>query len=100
MSPSAALHGLSLLLLTRVCCSCPWCHVGDKRLAKAMGAYNSRSSFELVWHPYIIDPGTKQEGEEYLAYKKRRGGSDSWTHHLRAQVGLACSHALSSHLPG
>lgn len=34
----------------------------------------------------MIDTATKASGEEYLAYNKRRWGSDSWTHHLRAQV--------------
>lgn len=31
----------------------------------------------------MIDPGTKQEGEEYLAYNQRRWGSDGWTRSLR-----------------
>ena len=36
-----------------------------------------------IFHAYIIDPGTKSEGEEYLAYNKRRWGSDNWTKQLR-----------------
>jgi len=31
----------------------------------------------------MIDPGTKLEGEEYLAYNRRRWGGDGWTGHLR-----------------
>ena len=34
---------------------------------------------EVSWLPYIIDPGTAAGGEEYLAYNKRRWGSDGWT---------------------
>eukprot|EP00897_Mesotaenium_endlicherianum_P004375 jgi/Mesen1/3966/ME000210S03211 len=34
-------------------------------------------------HPYMIDVRTNPTGEEYLAYNKRRWGSDSWTHSLR-----------------
>lgn len=38
---------------------------------------------EVIWHPYIIDAGTNPEGEEYMAYNRRRWGSDGWTGSLR-----------------
>jgi len=38
---------------------------------------------EIEWKPYQIDPGTKEEGEEYLAYNRRRWGGDGWTGSLR-----------------
>lgn len=38
----------------------------------------------MRWHPYIIDPGTKPEGEEYQAYNRRRWGGDGWTHSMKA----------------
>lgn len=38
---------------------------------------------QVEWKPFMIDPGTKKEGEEYLAYNRRRWGSDGWTHSLR-----------------
>ena len=31
----------------------------------------------------MIDPRTKPEGEEYMAYNRRRWGSDGWTHSMR-----------------
>jgi predicted DsbA family dithiol-disulfide isomerase len=37
----------------------------------------------IEWKPFMIDPGTNKEGEEYLAYNRRRWGSDGWTHSLR-----------------
>ena len=40
---------------------------------------------EVTWLPYIIDPGTAAGGEEYLAYNKRRWGSDGWTYSLKEQ---------------
>ena len=40
---------------------------------------------EVSCLPYIIDPGTAAGGEEYLAYNKRRWGSDGWTYSLKAQ---------------
>lgn len=39
----------------------------------------------IHWKPYVIDPKTKGEGEEYLAYNRRRWGSDGWTQHLRRE---------------
>ena len=33
----------------------------------------------------MIDPGTQENGEDYLAYNRRRWGSDGWTHSLRAK---------------
>lgn len=33
----------------------------------------------------MIDPATKPEGEEYLAYNRRRWGSDGWTQSLRSK---------------
>lgn len=38
---------------------------------------------QVEWKPFMIDPGTKKEGEEYLAYNRRRWGGDGWTHSLR-----------------
>ena len=38
----------------------------------------------MKYHPYMIDLGTKPNGEEYLAYNKRRWGGDGWTHSLRS----------------
>jgi predicted DsbA family dithiol-disulfide isomerase len=32
----------------------------------------------------MIDPNTKEDGEEYLAYNQRRWGGDGWTRSLRA----------------
>lgn len=39
----------------------------------------------------MIDPATKKDGEEYLAYNLRRWGGDGWTHSLKdrgRQLGL------------
>jgi len=29
---------------------------------------------ETIWHPYMIDPGTKTNGEKYMDYNVRRWG--------------------------
>ena len=66
--------------------ACPWCYVGEKAFKKAIIQFNKKFpelKVNIIYHAYIIDPGTKTEGEEYLSYNKRRWGSDNWTHQLR-----------------
>jgi predicted DsbA family dithiol-disulfide isomerase len=38
----------------------------------------------LHYHPFMIDPGTQPDGEEYMSYNRRRWGSDSWTDSMKA----------------
>ena len=67
--------------------ACPWCYVGEKIFKKAMIKFNKNYpeiSVIPIFHAYMIDPGTKIEGEEYLSYNKRRWGSDNWTHQLKS----------------
>lgn len=35
------------------------------------------------YRPYMIDPKTKKDGEDYKAYCRRRWGGDGWTYELR-----------------
>ena len=34
---------------------------------------------QVHYYPFMIDPGTKPDGEEYAAYNRRRWGGDGWT---------------------
>ena len=38
----------------------------------------------IRYFPFMIDPGTKADGEEYMAYNRRRWGGDGWTTSMRA----------------
>jgi len=54
----------------------------------AVDEYKSRDEslpIQIEWKPFMIDPGTKTQGEEYLAYNQRRWGSDGWTHSLKRE---------------
>ena len=62
----------------------PWCYIGMKNLDAAVDKFG-KERVEVTWLPYIIDPGTAAGGEEYLAYNKRRWGSDGWTYSLKEQ---------------
>ena len=66
--------------------ACPWCYLGEEIFKKAIIKFNQKYpqiKVIPIFHAYIIDPGTKQNGEDYLSYNKRRWGSDNWTHQLR-----------------
>eukprot|EP00392_Amoebophrya_sp_AT5.2_P013872 g14004.t1 len=62
--------------------ACPWCYVGFKRLENAMQLAKDKSgaacSFQIRWHPYMIDARTQLDGEPYLEYNRRRWGGDGW----------------------
>lgn len=36
--------------------ACPWCYVGQARLAKAIAAFEHRDAVDLTWHSYQLDP--------------------------------------------
>jgi predicted DsbA family dithiol-disulfide isomerase len=38
---------------------------------------------DVHYKPFMIDPGTQRDGEDYMAYNQRRWGSDGWTHSMR-----------------
>mmetsp|Transcript_20374 Transcript_20374/g.48992 ORF Transcript_20374/g.48992 Transcript_20374/m.48992 type:complete len:223 (-) Transcript_20374:243-911(-) len=44
---------------------------------------NGKPPISVEWKPYIIDPNTKNDGEEFEAYNVRRWGSSGWTHGLK-----------------
>eukprot|EP00741_Cyanophora_paradoxa_P002171 tig00000553_g2104.t1 len=66
--------------------ACPWCYVGKRRFQQALKTFsqsNPDTPVEVRFHPYMIDPATAKDGEDYLAYNRRRWGGDGWTGELR-----------------
>lgn len=61
--------------------------MGQKKLDAAVESFERRSGsmppVSVEWKPYMIDPKTKTEGEEFEAYNIRRWGSSGWTHGLK-----------------
>ena len=37
----------------------------------------------MHYHPFMIDPGTAPDGEDYKAYNERRWGGDGWTRSMK-----------------
>ena len=67
--------------------ACPWCYVAENIFKKSLQIFNTQYKnikVEIIFHSYMIDPQTKNEGEDYLAYNRRRWGSDSWTKQLKS----------------
>ncbi|EKX51932.1 hypothetical protein GUITHDRAFT_102543 [Guillardia theta CCMP2712] len=65
--------------------ACPWCYVGKDNLDAAIANFRKSGgteNIEVHWKPFMIDPATAKEGEEYMAYNRRRWGSDGWTYSL------------------
>src|SRR5690349_4615977 len=74
---------------------CPWCYIGKRRLEKAMDALHDKYEFEVVYHPFELNPGMPLEGvnqREYLSAKF--GGAEQYekitnrTTHVAAEEGL------------
>lgn len=66
--------------------ACPWCYVGEKIMKTTLDKFlsdNPTFKAKINFHAYMIDPATKKNGEEYLAYNRRRWGGDGWTDELR-----------------
>eukprot|EP00123_Amoebidium_parasiticum_P021398 comp6652_c1_seq1/m.2422 comp6652_c1_seq1/g.2422 ORF comp6652_c1_seq1/g.2422 comp6652_c1_seq1/m.2422 type:complete len:216 (-) comp6652_c1_seq1:298-945(-) len=73
--------------------ACPWCYVGKRNLDVGIETFKKAHpgvEVSVRWHAYIIDTGTKKEGEEYVAYNRRRWGGDGWTHQLRRAGQRVC----------
>jgi len=62
----------------------PWCYVGQQRLQKAISQFG-QNRVEVVWKPFMIDPGTDPKGEDMEAYCRRRWGSSGWTRSMISQ---------------
>ena len=57
------------------------------RLSKALAKFGESQptvSVRIRYFPFMIDPGTKADGEEYMAYNRRRWGGDGWTTSMKA----------------
>lgn len=51
---------------------CPWCIVGFKRLEQAIKELGVEDRFELIWHPFELNPNMPSEGENYGEHIKRK----------------------------
>ncbi|PNW78108.1 hypothetical protein CHLRE_10g464500v5 [Chlamydomonas reinhardtii] len=61
--------------------ACPWCHIGAKRLQRAVRQYKRRygqaAPLQLAWNPLLVDSDVSAAGEEVESYAARRWGLQS-----------------------
>ena len=51
-------------LMQAVCDTiCPWCHIGKRRLAAALGELGPKVlAFQVIWRPFQLNPGMPRAG--------------------------------------
>ncbi|MCS6832728.1 MAG: DsbA family oxidoreductase [Flammeovirgaceae bacterium] len=54
---------------------CPWCYVGKKRLEKAMSKLEKEFDFEVIVHPYELNPLLPENGTDFKRYLSSKFGS-------------------------
>ncbi len=55
--------------------ACPWCYIGDRRLARALATLPSSQPVRVVFRPYQLDPGAPAPGVPLREHMARRYGS-------------------------
>lgn len=54
--------------------ACPWCYIGERRLARAMAAFPGERDIEVIFRPYQLDPGAPEIATPIARYLARRFG--------------------------
>jgi predicted DsbA family dithiol-disulfide isomerase len=68
---------------------CPWCHIGEKRLARALEQLPSGMEVQLQWLPFELNPDMPPEGMDRRTYLSRKFGSWERVQALETQIVLA-----------
>jgi predicted DsbA family dithiol-disulfide isomerase len=76
---------------------CPWCFIGQKKLARALEVYREKNPAgdapKVVWHPFQLNPDMPEAGVDRGDYLKRKFGGRSTEIYARvsaagAEVGI------------
>jgi len=68
---------------------CPWCYIGDKRLARAIEHLPSGIEVQLRWLPFELNPDMPPGGMDRRTYLSRKFGSAERVEAIQAQIVLA-----------
>lgn len=74
---------------------CPWCYIGKRRLEKAIDLVKDKFNFEVVYHPFELNPGMPREGtnqKEYLSDKF--GGIERYEHLTNNVTSVAATEGI------
>ena len=68
---------------------CPWCYIGEKRLARAIESLPAGIDVELQWLPFELNPDMPLEGMDRRTYRSRKFGSWERSEAMDTQTVLA-----------
>jgi predicted DsbA family dithiol-disulfide isomerase len=67
---------------------CPWCYIGEKRLARAIERLPTGIEVQLQWLPFELNPDMPAQGMDRRTYLTRKFGWDR-AQAMQAQIVLA-----------
>jgi len=65
---------------------CPWCYIGEKRLAAAIASLPGDIELMVEFTPYELNPGMPVEGRDRKAYRSAKFGSWERSQAMDAQT--------------
>jgi predicted DsbA family dithiol-disulfide isomerase len=65
---------------------CPWCYIGEKRLARALERLPPGIDVQLEWLPFELNPDMPPEGMDRRTYLSRKFGSWQRVEAIQAQI--------------
>lgn len=68
---------------------CPWCYIGEKRLASAIERLPDGIDVQLQWLPFELNPDMPLEGMDRRTYRARKFGSWERSQAMDAQTVLS-----------
>jgi predicted DsbA family dithiol-disulfide isomerase len=68
---------------------CPWCYIGEKRLARAIERLPSGIEVQLQWLPFELNPDMPPEGMDRGTYLSHKFGSWERVQAMQARIELA-----------
>jgi predicted DsbA family dithiol-disulfide isomerase len=68
---------------------CPWCYIGEKRLARAIERLATGIDVQVQWLPFELNPDMPPEGMDRGTYLSRKFGSGERAQAIQAQTVLA-----------
>jgi predicted DsbA family dithiol-disulfide isomerase len=68
---------------------CPWCYIGEKRLARAIERLPAGIEVQLQWLPFELNPDMPPEGMDRETYLTHKFGSSERVQALQARIELA-----------
>lgn len=65
---------------------CPWCLIGERRLAQALEEVPADTDITLDWRPFELNPDMVPDGMDRRTYRSSKFGSWERSQHLDAQT--------------